>query len=102
MTYTAYHQVGAVDHALISYKYSRLWVSLCGLFAYLDFIIIFKKAFFVVAKIGFHIWQYKREVSVSVSVVANRSPYGGGGYHIKLSVPSYEKINILFLSYQLM
>ncbi|WP_367112669.1 hypothetical protein [uncultured Ruminococcus sp.] len=69
---------------------------------YLNFIIIGKVLLFVVTVLCFHVWQDKCEVGIAVSMTSDSSFYGSRSKQVKISVPSDQEVNILFLRYQVM
>lgn len=102
MLNTAYHKVGTVYHAPISDLDSGLRVCFGRFGTHLNFIIIVKVLFFVGTVLRFHIWQDKCKMGIAVIVTVDSSLNGSRSKQIKISVPSDQEVNILFLRYQVM
>ena len=67
-------------------------------FAYLDFIVIIPKGFFVVPVLGCDIRQHPDMCAVIAAVFPFATPYGGGNDLVKFSISAYKKFFIRFLS----
>ena len=81
---------------------SRLRVCFGRFSTHLDFIIIVKVLLFIGTVLRFHIWQDKCKMGIAVIVTADSSFNGSRSKQIKISVPSDQEVNILFLRYQVM
>lgn len=99
---TAYHKVCSVNHAPIADLDSGLWVCFGRFCTHIDFIIIVKVLLFVVTVLRFHVWQDECKMGIAVTVTVDSSLDGSRSKQIKISVPSDQEVNILFLCYQIM
>ena len=81
---------------------SSLWVSYGRFIANIYLIIIVKVFLFVVTILGFQVRQDKREMCIAVSIFIDCSLDCCGSKNVKISVPSDQEVNILFLRYQVM
>lgn len=99
---TAYHKVCSVNHAPIADLDSGLWVCFGRFCTHIDFIIIVKVLLFAVTVLRFHVWQDECKMGIAITVTVDSSLDGSRSKQIKISVPSDQEVNILFLCYQIM
>ena len=102
MLHIAHYQVRTVYHTAVANLDSGLWVCFGRFSTHLDFIIIVKVLLFVVTILGFQVRQDKRKMGIAVIITADSSLNGSRSKQVKIAVPSDQKVNILFLRYQVM
>ena len=102
MLNTAHDQVRTVNHAPVTNLYRRLIVYFGRVGAYLNFIIVVQIALLIITVLGFHIRQYKDKRRVAAAVLIDRSSYSRSSQQVKFSVPTDQKLYILFMRYEIM